>query len=105
MPPAPGRPSGTERKMTPMWLVYIVECADKSLYTGITSDLEKRMSAHATGKGAKYTKPRRPLTLRYTETVDSKGAALRREAAIKALDRAGKLTLIDTGTRRAVSRT
>ncbi|MDO9118194.1 MAG: GIY-YIG nuclease family protein [Nitrospira sp.] len=88
-----------------MWLVYIVECADKSLYTGITSDLEKRMSAHAAGKGAKYTKPRRPLILRYTETVDSKGAALRREAAIKALDRAGKLTLIETGTRQAVSRT
>lgn len=77
-----------------MWLVYIVECADKSLYTGITSDLEKRISAHAAGKGAKYTKPRRPLTLRYTEATESKGAALRREAAIKSLDRAAKLTLI-----------
>lgn len=77
-----------------MWLVYIVECADKSLYTGVTSDLEKRMSAHAAGKGAKYTKYRRPLILRYTEKVDSRGDALRREAAIKALDRATKLTLI-----------
>jgi predicted GIY-YIG superfamily endonuclease len=77
-----------------MWVVYIVECADRSLYTGITNDLEQRMAAHETGKGAKYTKHRRPLTLRYTETADSKGDALRREAAIKALDRATKLTLI-----------
>lgn len=77
-----------------MWLVYIVECADKSLYTGVTSDLEKRMSVHAAGKGAKYTRHRRPLILRYTEAVDSKGDALRRETAIKALDRAAKLALI-----------
>lgn len=88
-----------------MWLVYIVECADKSLYTGITSDLEKRMSAHAAGKGAKYTIPRRPLILRYTETVESRGDALRREAAIKALDRTSKLMLIDSYQRLAVRRT
>ena len=88
-----------------MWLVYIVECADKSLYTGVTSDLEKRMSAHAAGKGAKYTKPRRPLILRYTETVASRGDALRREAAIKSLDRANKLMLIDSYKKQAVSRT
>ena len=77
-----------------MWVVYIVECADRTLYTGITNDLVQRMAAHETGKGAKYTKHRRPLTLRYTEAADSKGDALRREAAIKALDRATKLTLI-----------
>ena len=77
-----------------MWVVYIVECADRTLYTGITNDLDQRMVAHQTGKGAKYTKHRRPLILRYTETLDSKGAALRREAAIKSLDRATKLTLI-----------
>lgn len=79
-----------------MWFVYIVECSDKSLYTGITSNLERRMTAHASGKGAKYTKHRGPLTLRYTESMDSKGAALRREAAIKALDRTAKLNLIST---------
>lgn len=79
-----------------MWIVYIVECGDRSLYTGITSDLERRMTMHATGKGAKYTKPRRPLILRYTESVDSRGAALRREAAIKALNRTSKLQLIST---------
>ncbi len=77
-----------------MWVVYIVECADRSLYTGITNDLEQRMAAHCAGKGAKYTKHRRPLTLRYSEAADSKGAALRREAAIKSFDRAAKLTLI-----------
>ena len=77
-----------------MWVVYIVECADRSLYTGMTNDLDQRMAAHRAGKGAKYTKHRGPLILRYTETLDSKGAALRREAAIKALDRAAKLTLI-----------
>ncbi len=77
-----------------MWVVYIVECADRSLYTGMTNDLEHRMAVHCAGKGAKYTKHRRPLILRYTETLDSKGTALRREAAIKALDRTTKLTLI-----------
>lgn len=88
-----------------MWLVYIVECADKTLYTGVTSDLAKRMSAHAAGKGAKYTKHRRPLVLRYTEAVDSRGDALRREAAIKALDRATKLTLIAAYTQHSAGRT
>jgi putative endonuclease len=77
-----------------MWVVYIVECADRSLYTGMTNDLDQRMAAHRTGKGAKYTKHRGPLILRYTETLDSKGTALRREAAIKALDRSAKLSLI-----------
>ena len=77
-----------------MWVVYIVECADRSLYTGITNDLDQRMAAHRAGKGAKYTKHRGPLILRYTETLDSKGSALRREAAIKSFDRATKLTLI-----------
>lgn len=81
-----------------MWFVYIVECADRSLYTGITNDLEQRMAAHRAGKGAKYTKHRRPLTLRYSEAVDSKGDALRREAAIKSLDRTTKLTLIAAST-------
>ena len=77
-----------------MWVVYIVECADSSLYTGMTNDLDQRMAAHRAGKGAKYTKHRGPLILRYTEAVDSRGEALRREAAIKSLDRATKLTLI-----------
>ena len=77
-----------------IWIVYILECIDGSLYTGITNDLERRMKAHATGKGAKYTKRRGPFTVRYTESLDSKGAALQREAAIKSLDRAAKVALI-----------
>ncbi len=76
------------------WIVYILECADGSLYTGITNDLERRMHAHASGKGAKYTKRRGPFTVRYTESLDSKGTALQREAAIKALDRSAKMALI-----------
>ncbi len=79
-----------------MWIVSMGRCADRSLYTGITNNLEQRMSAHATGKGARYTKSRGLVMLRYTELVDSKGAALRREAAIKALDRSAKLALIST---------
>ena len=76
------------------WIVYILECADGSLYTGITNDLERRMRAHASGKGAKYTKRRGPFTLRYTESLNSKGAALQREAAIKSLDRTAKMALL-----------
>ncbi len=76
------------------WIVYILECADGSLYTGITNDLQRRLSAHAAGRGAKYTKHRGPFTVRYIESLASKGAALQREAAIKALDRSAKMALI-----------
>jgi putative endonuclease len=78
------------------WIVYILECADKSLYTGITNDLERRLEEHNTGKGAKYTKRRGPLRVRYAECQDTKGAALTREAAIKSLPRSEKLALIAT---------
>ena len=76
------------------WIVYIVECADKSLYTGITNDLNQRLNAHNKGLGAKYTKYRRPVTIRYREAYDTQSAALTREAAIKSLDRKSKLALI-----------
>lgn len=80
--------------MSMEWIVYIVECSDGSLYTGITNDLARRVEEHGTGKGAKYTKHRGPVTVRYTEHQDSKGAALTREAAIKSLRREDKLALI-----------
>lgn len=80
------------------WIVYIVECIDGSLYTGITNDLERRMKAHATGRGAKYTQRRGPFTVRYTEHHATKGAALQREAAIKSLDRSEKVALISAGS-------
>ena len=76
------------------WIIYIVECSDGSLYTGITNDLARRVEEHGTGKGAKYTKHRGPVTVRYTEQQDSKGAALTREASIKSLRRGDKLALI-----------
>ena len=76
------------------WIVYILECADTSLYTGITNDLERRLEEHRAGRGAKYTKHRSPLRVRYTEHRSTKGAALAREAAIKSLARPEKLALI-----------
>jgi len=82
------------KKEMKKWVVYVVECADGSLYTGITNNLPQRLVAHDAGRGAKYTKPRRPVQLRHAEYRRTKGAALKREAAIKALTRAEKLTLI-----------
>jgi putative endonuclease len=78
------------------WIVYILECSDRSLYTGITNDLDRRLEEHRAGRGAKYTKHRSPLTVRYTERRRSKSAALSREAAIKSLARSEKLILIAT---------
>ena len=76
------------------YYVYIVTCADGTLYTGITKDLETRLALHNNGKGARYTSGRTPVTLAYSETSTSKSAALRRELEIKKLPRAKKLLLI-----------
>ena len=78
------------------WIVYILECSDNSLYTGITNDMDRRLEEHRTGRGAKYTKHRRPLRVRYIEYRATKSAALKRETAIKSLDRLEKLALIAT---------
>ena len=78
------------------WVVYILECSDNSLYTGITNDMARRLNEHRTGRGAKYTKHRRPLRMRYAEYQGTKSAALKREASIKSLDRVKKLALIAT---------
>jgi putative endonuclease len=75
------------------WIVYMLECADKSLYTGITNNLERRMAAHEAGKGAKYTKGRGPFRLVYSESCEGRTEASRRETAIKSLDRVQKLLL------------
>ena len=79
--------------MEKVWTVYILECGDGTLYTGITDDLERRLKAHSQGKGAKYTRGRGPLILRYREELADKGAALKREYAIKQLSKAGKMAL------------
>ena len=76
------------------WHVYIVECSDGSLYTGITNDLDKRITAHNDGRGAKYTKSRRPVRLRYSEPAADRKYASQREYVIKSLCRAAKLQLI-----------
>ena len=75
------------------WYVYILRCADQTLYTGITNRLQQRLHAHNAGRGAKYTKGRRPVHLLYWETCTDKSAALKREAAIKKMKRAEKLLL------------
>ena len=76
------------------WKVYIVRCADDTLYTGIAPDVPKRLQKHNEGKGAKYTRGRRPVTLEYTEEWGTRSAASRREREIKAMTREEKLNLI-----------
>ncbi|WP_122088783.1 GIY-YIG nuclease family protein [Halalkalicoccus subterraneus] len=75
--------------------VYVLECADGSLYTGYTTDVERRLAEHDAGKGAKYTSGRTPVSLQYTESFESRSAAMKREYAIKQLSRAEKERLID----------
>ena len=75
------------------WQIYIIECRDGSLYTGITIDLEKRLAAHNAGKGAKYTTSRRPVRLVYREGAANRSEASKRENAIKKLNRNAKLAL------------
>ena len=75
--------------------VYIVRCADDSLYTGWTTDVEKRIQAHNSGKGAKYTRSRGPVTLVYHEELPTKEDALKREAQIKKMSREKKLKLVE----------
>lgn len=76
------------------YYVYIVECADGTLYTGITTDVAARVSVHNGPEGARYTRSRRPVELRYEEQQPDRSAALKREYAIKQLTRTQKLELI-----------
>nr|WP_258238988.1 GIY-YIG nuclease family protein [Arcobacter sp. F155] len=78
------------------YFVYILECSDKSLYTGITTDVKKRLDEHNTSeKGAKYTKARRPVTLIYFEKSENRSSASKREYEIKKLSRTRKLQLVE----------
>lgn len=83
------------------WYVYILRCADDSLYTGTTTDIDARVRTHNTGKGAKYTRGRRPVVLVYREAVDGRGAALKREHAVRRLTAAAKRRLIVHARRRS----
>jgi putative endonuclease len=75
-------------------VVYVLECADGSLYTGYTTDLERRVAEHDAGEGAKYTRGRTPVELRYHEEFDSRSTAMSREYEIKQLSRAAKERLV-----------
>ena len=77
-----------------IWYLYILRCGDGTLYTGITTDVEKRLEVHRSGKGAKYTRGRAPLELVYREECGSHSDALKRESAIKKLTRIQKETII-----------
>lgn len=79
------------------WLVYILSCGDGTLYTGVTNDLPRRLSDHLSGKGAKYTRGRGPLTVVHTEAFADRGKAQAREAAVKRMTRAAKLKLMEEG--------
>ena len=82
--------------MQNVWFCYLVMCADDTLYTGITNDLEKRMAAHNNGTASKYTRSRLPTRLVYFESHRDRSEASKREAQIKQLPRSKKLELFQT---------
>ncbi|ELZ57927.1 MULTISPECIES: GIY-YIG nuclease family protein [unclassified Haloferax] len=79
-----------------MHFVYVIECTDGSLYTGYTTDVERRVAEHDAGEGAKYTRGRTPVELVHVEEFDSKSAAMSREYEIKQLRRREKLRLVES---------
>ena len=81
-----------------MYYLYILECNDKSLYTGITNDLKKRLATHLNGKGSKYVRSRLPFELKYTEEFETKSEALKREISIKRLSKIEKIDLVKTAS-------
>lgn len=81
--------------MSDIWFVYIIECSNGSLYTGITKDLERRFNEHLNGTGAKFFRTTKPLQIAYQEKLSSKSEALKREIEIKKLNRDKKLKLIN----------
>ena len=80
---------------SPVHFVYVLRCSDDSLYTGYTTDVERRVAEHDAGEGAKYTRGRTPVELVHVESYDSKSAAMSREYEIKQLSRRQKLDLVD----------
>jgi len=80
-----------------VWFVYILECFDKTFYTGITKDLARRLAMHNNGKASRYTRIRRPVAMVYHEKLKGRARALSRECRIKALPRLAKEKLIQGG--------
>lgn len=83
-----------EKPLKQNWRVYILRCSDHSLYTGITTDMERRFRQHAGGSGARYFRGRQPLAVVFLESGHDRSSASRREAEIKALSRSDKELLI-----------
>ena len=81
--------------MNKLWVVYMVECNDGSLYTGVTTDISRRVQAHNSGRGAKYTRSRRPVAVAYVSDGTTHGDALREERRMKSLTRKQKLEIIN----------
>jgi predicted GIY-YIG superfamily endonuclease len=92
-PPSPAASASPPSAGTP-WSVYLLRCADGTLYAGSTTDVEARSRAHNAGRGARYTSGRRPVAVVYREECGSRSAALRREHALKRLTRSAKEALI-----------
>lgn len=86
--------------MAEAW-VYMLRCGDGSLYTGWSTDVERRLASHRAGRGSRYTASRLPVELVMARAMDDRGTAMREEARIKRLDRAAKLALIDAHAARA----
>ena len=84
--------------MTMNWQVYIILCSDNSLYTGITTDMERRFRQHQEGRGAKYFRGRQPIKVVYLENGHCRSSATRREAQIKAMNRTDKTLLVSKAT-------
>jgi len=80
-----------------IWYLYILECKDKSLYTGITNNIERRLEKHTDGSASRYTAKNRPVKLIYSEQYPDKNSALKREAQLKGWTRKKKLKLINKG--------
>lgn len=97
-PPEPFHQKDVTLLVELMWYLCILRCGDGSLYTGITTDVEKRLEAHRTGRGAKYTRGRGPLELVYREACGGHSDALRRELAVKKMTREQKIQMIQQET-------
>ena len=93
---SPETENGRRRRTDMKWTVYMLRCRDGSFYTGCTNNLTRRLALHQNGKGAKYTRSRPPVTLAWYEETDGKSEALRREAAVKRLSHAEKVSMTES---------
>ena len=89
--------SGSSRRKLDPWFLYILKCADGTLYTGITNNLERRLKAHSAGRASRFTRVRLPIELLYQEACVGRTQALVRECAVKAFPRSRKLELVQFG--------